>query len=257
MSMQIVTFTPKGNSFSIREILRASWRIFRDNPWRLIGITVFVIGFSGFFQFVQDSAIHKFGSFLQIFIFILIAVAQLVLGMGMTNVAVRASRRKHYSLRDIFRPGEVFWNFLLASLIYGMVLLAGFIIIERIVSLGAWSIFWKTTVLAFLNLVWYFIFGIKFMFASYIIVDKKTKAVEALKTSAKLTNGLHGRLMMLMIALIAINILGAILFFVGLIVTIPLSLLSISIAYLKLSEGKESYDALNRIDPATVVASKH
>ena len=68
-------------------------------------------------------------------------------------------------------------------------------------------------------------------FTTLLIVDKKLTAVEALKESWRITKGNRLQIFILLIVLILINMLGAILLFIGLLVSVPVSLLAIAGAY--------------------------
>jgi len=85
-------------------------------------------------------------------------------------------------------------------------------------------------------------FALAFAVAPYAMVDKELKCVPALKASMDLTNGHKWHILGYIIVLIAINIVGAILFLIGLLVTIPLSVLATSHLYLILSGAEEMVD---------------
>ena len=59
------------------------------------------------------------------------------------------------------------------------------------------------------------------MFATYVVVDRGFGPIEAIKESVRLTKGHRWELFLLALALIGLNILGAIALLVGLLVTIP------------------------------------
>ncbi len=73
-----------------------------------------------------------------------------------------------------------------------------------------------------------------FGFFPYFVVDKQAGPVEALQESARITKGYRWQVLGLMIAMILLNMLGILLFFVGILVTAPLSILIMTTAYRKL-----------------------
>jgi uncharacterized membrane protein len=81
--------------------------------------------------------------------------------------------------------------------------------------------------------------ALAFAVAPYALVDKNLKCVPALKASMELTTGHKWHLLGFIIVLIAINIVGAILLLIGLLVTIPISVLATSHLYLILSGAEE------------------
>ena len=79
------------------------------------------------------------------------------------------------------------------------------------------------------------VFGIICAFTLYIVVDMNIGVVEAMKLSAKLTKGLRMEIFLFKIALVLINLAGLCLFFVGLIFTIPMTMIATAYVYRKLS----------------------
>lgn len=239
------------HSFSTKEVLHTGWRAFCAHPWRLIWYTAFVLGLCAFFNQVQLIAAHKFSLPLQLVVVVLSFFAQLVLGMGLTHVAVRAARGRNYGINDLFRPGEAFVSFIVASLFFAVVLLAGSWLAAFVVSYGNWpDPMWQTVIVLFFSIVWYFIFGLRYIFYSYAIVDKHLGARAGLRQSARITKGQRGALMRLMLVIVLLNMLGAFFFFFGLLITIPVTFLALATAYLRLLERRQSAEILAKIDPA-------
>jgi len=78
------------------------------------------------------------------------------------------------------------------------------------------------------------IWAIKFYFFSYLIVDKGLGPIEALKRSSAITDGSKWDLFLLGLLLFGINLIGAIPFFLGWFVTIPISMVATAFVYRKL-----------------------
>ena len=83
------------------------------------------------------------------------------------------------------------------------------------------------------------IWGIQYMFFSYFIIDEDLGPMEALKRSAAITEGAKWDLFLFGLLLAGINLLGALCLLVGLIATIPATMLAFAFAYRRLlpSEG--------------------
>ncbi|MFT4011255.1 MAG: hypothetical protein QM655_14565 [Nocardioidaceae bacterium] len=71
-------------------------------------------------------------------------------------------------------------------------------------------------------------------FTNYFLIDQKLSAVDAIKASFNFVKERFGTLLLLMLALLGINIVGACLCGVGLLVTIPVSVIAEAYAYKKL-----------------------
>ena len=83
--------------------------------------------------------------------------------------------------------------------------------------------------------LFYYYNGRYIQFYKFLIVDKgDIGPIESLKESWKMTKGYAWNLFLFLILIALLNILGVILFGVGLFVTIPISLLSYAILYRKL-----------------------
>jgi uncharacterized membrane protein len=78
------------------------------------------------------------------------------------------------------------------------------------------------------------IWAIKFGYYGYFIIDRKSSAIDALKQSSALTNGAKGGLFWFGLAMIGINILGALCLGIGVLVSLPLSWLAAAVVYRRL-----------------------
>ena len=77
-------------------------------------------------------------------------------------------------------------------------------------------------VITITNIIWV---SLRFQFYQYIIVDEECGSIQALKKSYELTNTHINLLLQSLLILIGINCLGLLVFGVGLLITIPLSML--------------------------------
>ena len=77
--------------------------------------------------------------------------------------------------------------------------------------------------------------ALRLQFYSYYIIDKNAGSIDSLKMSWKATEGNVINIFLFELLLIGINILGAIALVVGLLVTIPVSVIAVTLLYRKLS----------------------
>jgi uncharacterized membrane protein len=82
------------------------------------------------------------------------------------------------------------------------------------------------------------------MFVPYLIVDKKMSVGDALRESSRMTLGRKWQLLGFLGLVVLINILGAILLLVGLLVSIPVTMLAFAHAYRTLEHS------VNEVVPA-------
>lgn len=77
--------------------------------------------------------------------------------------------------------------------------------------------------------------ALRLQFYSYYIVDKNAGAIDSLRMSWKATDKNVINIFLFELLLVGINILGALALLVGLLVTIPLSFIAVTLLYRKLS----------------------
>jgi len=73
--------------------------------------------------------------------------------------------------------------------------------------------------------------AIKYSFSELLFIDKEIGIKEAFNLSGKMTQGIKWQLILFGLAILGINILGVLALGVGLIVTVPLSILSNLLLY--------------------------
>lgn len=97
-----------------------------------------------------------------------------------------------------------FFGYLLTSIAYGLIVAFGFVLL--IVP----------------GVIWALTFG----FATFLAVDGKLDPIAALRESARLTRGVKGRLFQFGLLMLGVNILGALALGVGLLVTVPTTMIA-------------------------------
>ena len=83
------------------------------------------------------------------------------------------------------------------------------------------------------------IWSVKYSFVGYFIVDKGLGPIEALKESSLITNGAKQDLFLFWSLISVVNFLGVLAFFIGLFVTIPITVVAIGFVYRKLLNKTE------------------
>ena len=103
--------------------------------------------------------------------------------------------------------------------------------IETVVQLMAYSINFKYLLLYFLPC---FYMWIKIQFFPYLIISKELGPIEALKKSYDITEGQSVNLILFLSILVMINLIGIIPLGLGLVFTIPFSLVATGVMFTKL-----------------------
>lgn len=192
-------------TFSKRDAFMFGWERFKERPFFLIGLFVFTTLISVFTSALIDAAT---GSARFVFNVLDFAI-QIVLNMGLTLIVLRVHDSVETGYMDIFEPLHMFWKYLSATIL--------------------------TFIIVFFGLLLFIVPGIVAMialaFTSYLIIDRNLGPIEAITESMRITHGHRWNILLFGLSLLVFNILGALLFGVGLLVTIPVSALATVYVY--------------------------
>ncbi len=197
---------------SVGEALRAGWDTFRARPLFFILATL-VVGVvsaisSSIVQNVQDTA--GFGAVL--LVSLLDFALQSFIYIGLYRIALRAvDAPGSLSARDAWAP-RYFPSFAVASILYSILIVAGLIAL----------------------IVPGLILASVFFFTFYPIVERGAGPLEAFSISRRITRGSRMQVFLLILAITLINILGALVLGVGLLVSLPVGAIASAYAYRRL-----------------------
>ncbi len=212
------------NSFTRQKILLESWQILKENPVFIIGFFLFIFlisiapnflinGFSPEKEVVNDTPVTY-----QILIFIL----QIIISFVLIRVLLLLVDKKPLNKENILPTSQMFYNFTIGTIIYDIGLILIVMLMQRMGAAG---------IIAFLLFIFIIL---KFQFVNYIIIDKNTTALTAFKISNEITKNELTEIFLLLMTLLFINIIGAIFFGIGLLLTMPVSVIAIVLLYREL-----------------------
>ena len=199
--------------FSKREAVEFGWRTMRANIAIFIIFLVvsmlagfFFSGFAGLFEkrLPVLSLIFNLG-------YILLTIAINIVGI---KIALKFCDNDQRAMAEVisFTPAQ-FLKFAAGYILYSLLVAAGLI----------------------LFIVPGVVFMVKYQYVIYFIADKDTDISGAFQRSSAITRGIKWELFVFLILLSLINMAGVICFFVGLIVTIPVTMVAMAYVYRKLS----------------------
>lgn len=195
--------------FSITEALKFGWEFFKKNlvTFLKLGGVLFLINIAtniltGILKGGPLSLIWALASF----------VVSLLVQIGSIKIVLELHEGKPLNLSHLYSQSGLLLRYLGASILYGAMVVIGliFLIVPGIYL------------------------AIRYQFYSFLIVDKNIGIFDSFEKSSKMTEGVKWQLFLLGLVLVVINIIGAIPFFLGLIVTIPVSVMSTVYVYKKL-----------------------
>lgn len=202
--------TAKKLEFSRNEAIGFGWKIAKKNIWFFVVIFVIV----ALVNMAPGSINNYTRDNLPVLAFILsiiVWVVQMIVQMGMINIALKFNDDKKTEYADLFYYTPIV-NYIAGSILYGLIVVLGFILF---IIPGIY-------------------FAIKYQFYSYLIIDKGFGPVAALKKSAEMTKGVKWNLFIFGLVLFGINILGALALLIGLLWTVPTSMVATAFVYRKL-----------------------
>lgn len=156
--------------------------------------------------FVNDAwfvpVIH--GSFI-----ILIAVITL----GMIRTSLKHVDRREPTVLELFHL-HLFARYVFTATLYLVLFIGGLIL------LVVPGIYW----------------GLKYQFATYLVIDKRLKIAEAFEQSAKMVRGHEWDLFAYWLVMFLLNLIGLLFFTVGLVITLPVTIVGYSYLYRQLRD---------------------
>ncbi len=197
--------------FSKKEAINLGFKLAKKNIIFFIGLFVIVVIISMVTGGVQMAAAFDKQPMAYIILYVLTFIVNSIVAMGLIKITLEIIDKKKPKFSDLFYVKPLV-NFILASLIRGVITFIGFILL----------------------IIPGIIFSIRLQYVPYLIVDKNLPPVEAIKKSWEMTKGSTWNLFFFGILLFLVNVLGAILLLVGLFVTVPLTMLATTFVYRKL-----------------------
>lgn len=197
--------------FCKSEAVRFGWNTMKNNLGFFIGLLV-VVGLINFVPGFISELMKKDASVLSIIISIASSLLSMVIMMGLIRITLRLHDNEGCKFTDLFSCFPLFFKYLFGSILYGLIILGG------------------TILLIIPGIIW----AIRFQFFSYFIVDKGLGPIEALKRSSLITRGVKWDLFLFGLLLVLINLLGALCLLIGLFATVPTTMVAMAFVYRKL-----------------------
>lgn len=207
--------------FSIKEAVKAGWELTKQNLGLMVGVVVVVVLVNllpNMLTMLMEDGRNSSLEILAIPVMLVSWILNFLVSLGMIKVVLNVVDKKKTAIADLFNGYPLLLNYIAGSIIYGLIVVGGFILF---IIPGIY-------------------FAIKYHFYSYYIVDKKMGPIEAIKASGKITKGIKLHLILFGIVLALLNLLGALLFGIGLLITIPITAIAYAYVYRNLSKSSQS-----------------
>jgi predicted Zn finger-like uncharacterized protein len=207
------------------EVISTSWAIFKSQMGMLIGGVVIVGVLGGLASLpanlIQFGLQNKlFGRDLVPMLFVayfgflfLASLFQIYLTVGQTIFFLKIARGQPAEIGDLFRGGHYLLRAIGSSLLFGLMMVIGFIllIVPGIIVL---LMFWPCI---------------------YVLVDTDAPGIECLSRAREITRNTWGTVCLLWLTTIGLSFLGMLACCVGLFFTAPLSIMLFAVAYCRMT----------------------
>lgn len=205
---------------SITEAIDFGWNKFKDNIGLLLAVVVASVLIPSIPTFTVTH-LPGFGSGdFNIFAGLFGSLAWLVhyvlqsgLHMGMLKISLSIHDGKPTDFSELFSCFGLIFNYFFAAFVYMAIVIVGSILL--IVP----------------GIIW----GIKFQFFSFFLVDKNASPMESLAKSADLTKGVKWQLFLFDLVIVFFNMLGVLCLGIGVFFTLAITMLAFAYVYRKLS----------------------
>jgi hypothetical protein len=205
---------------SVGGAIHHGWAIFKENWWQNIALllipTVISVGLVAIQLSLRISGIG--GILFSVFR----VVFNLGISVGVLKIWLKMTREEHWEWSELWSHFPLLPNYFLGCILYLLIILGGLLL------------------LVIPGIIWSY----KYQFIPFLIVDKGLGPLEAMRMSARMTQGVKWDLLAFYSAVTTIVYLGLIALLVGLLVSIPVAVVAYLAMYqLLLDRDKELHGA--------------
>jgi len=221
---------------SLDQALSHGWEMMKKNFWFLLVVFVITVAVSMVFSFFSDPLskhLHQtIPAVLYAVLMIMDCVVGLIITIGMRKIYLKIIDGIKPEFNDLYLHYKYFWRYLAVSLLYGLLVIAGLIL------------------LIFPGIYW----AIKYRFAPILVIDQNTSVMESFHKSAEMTKGVMWSLFAFDWITLIIVMIGFLVIFVGIIpAAFVVSLANIFI-YRKLAGKSKAKEPVKELTEATATA---
>lgn len=194
-------------SFSIDEVFSYGWKTMLKNFGFFVVMLIIVGAIGGLLGGINSALSKSDGeavAFLGFLISLVYFVAMIIMQIGVIKISLNILDDKKPNYGELFSNWDVFGNYLLGSIIYGLIVFGGMILL--IVP----------------GIIW----GIRYQMFTYLIVDKKMGALEAIKESSRITKGHRWQLFAFGLPKLVVMLAGFVALGVGTLLSYPTVLMA-------------------------------
>lgn len=227
------------------QAVSAAWKVFKKNWKFLVPALIATIAIMFVLQTLQKTVESKI--ILSLLVSVIAIIVGIMITLGWSKIVLKLVHNHEIVWQDFKTDTKTWLPFFLARLLIGIFMFAAIMIF-------ALPIFWAIgsmvaglvfpvilsiilSLFGFVLVIWV---TIRYMFISFIAVEKKLNAWKMLTESSRLVKGHTIQLFIFGLLLLLINIIGALLVLVGLLVSVPVSMIATGYVYEHLKKKHQS-----------------
>lgn len=200
-------------SYKIGEILSKAWKYTKEHLGFFIGYLMIMAIITLLFSGVADALSKQGRQFLAFLIHLSGWVVSTFMNMGLAKSALLITSGVKPGFNQLYCNDRYFFSYFASTIIFNIMIILGLILL---IVPGLYLLS-------------------KYFFYSYFVLDKNLGPIESLEAAGKASEGKKWFLFLLLITYLLLNVAGALLLGIGLLITIPMSVLACAIVYRKLT----------------------
>lgn len=198
------------NGIPMGDAISFGWNAFKQHAPLLISVFLVAILVPGFIRWMGERVARNGG--MLFLIHVIEFVVACAIELGILKIALRIRDGKPVEFANLFDSVDLIAYYVAACVLCSIAVFLGLVLL----------------------IVPGIIIAVRLLFVGYWIVDERRGPLDAIQRSWDLTSGLTLDLFLFGILLIAINVLGLVLFLVGVLVTLPVTTLAAADIYRRL-----------------------
>lgn len=242
-------------TISIKESFVFGWQTMRAHSALIFKVVLTIFALQVAFEIVKKVLVP---SAIGILAAIVLMGFLIVTGFGATIISLKLARGTAAHYKDLLPSVKLVVRYVLASILVGLIVLAPLLVAGITVAVVAvvfgvsfvsgtvahayvpfWVLCASISLLLAVALTLSGYLLVRYSFVRFVVVDTTT-VLGSLRESARLVRGHTLEVFVFFIAFLALNLLGMLLFLVGLLVTVPVTMIAYAQIYQKLKDHIET-----------------
>lgn len=197
--------------FSIKESIKYGWQKSKEHLEIVFFSTLLILAVCGLIEGVDSYGNSGFS-----LLTFIASIFMVIIRIGYNKIFLRIHDGETPKFVEIFDEYKIFWKYIGVSILFPLTVLGGLIL------------------LVIPGIIW----AVRFSFSPLIVIDTRMGPIKAMKESYAITKGSFWKILLFWISVAFVNLLGLILFGIGLLITVPVTTFATVYAYRLLSRQK-------------------